>query len=175
VGHCGDSLTGSDLLQDDFDLSRSGSGSRGRNDRLGFDFHAPFGVEKGGDNHGGGGPDGGKDFAVGEADLFPVFGVGDEHAGADDIGEGGTGLIEGGFDDAEDGAGLVGGGEVFGANGASAGDVDEVADAYGAGEADDRFIGRGAGNVNACHGWMISVFERPSDGAISHEAWACSR
>jgi hypothetical protein len=59
-----------------------------REDGFGFDLDAPLGVEQCGDDHGGGGADVGEDFAVGAADLLPVFGAGEEDAGADDVLEG---------------------------------------------------------------------------------------
>ena len=126
-------------------------------DGFGFDFDGPPGVEELGDDHGGSGADGGENFAVGPADFFPVFGAGEEDAGADDVGEGGTGGDEGLFDDGQDGASLGGRGEVFGADRACPGDVDDVADPHGPGEADDGFVGAGTGDVLAGgHGGRIS-------------------
>ena len=90
----------------------------------------------------GGGPDGAEDFAMGAADFFPVFRVSEEHAGAEDVSEGGAGLDESFFDEAENNASLLAGGEVFCADGPGAGDVDDVADADGARESDDGFVGR---------------------------------
>jgi len=78
-------------------------------DCFGFDFYAPLGVEEGGYDHGGGGADGSEDFAMSAAYFFPVLGMGEEDAGADDMLEGGSGLGESGFDEFEDGAGLLGG------------------------------------------------------------------
>ena len=49
---------------------------------FGFDFDAPLGIEQRGDNHGGCGADLPEDFAVGAADGFPIFLVGNEHTGA---------------------------------------------------------------------------------------------
>jgi len=68
-------------------------------------------------------------------------------------------LRESFFYEGEDGAGLFGGGEIVCTYGTCAGDVDDVADADGAGEADDGFVGRGAGDVLAvcAHGDMIVV------------------
>ena len=89
--------------------------NRLRQDGFGFDLYAPLWVEQGGDDHGGCGTDCAEYFAVGAADLFPVFCMGDEHAGADYVVEGGACLGERCADELEDGAGLVGGGEVVGA------------------------------------------------------------
>jgi hypothetical protein len=49
---------------------------------FGFDFNPPLGVEQRGDHHRGCGADFTEDFAVGAADRFPIFLVGNEHTGA---------------------------------------------------------------------------------------------
>ena len=49
---------------------------------FGFDFDAPLGIEQRGDNHRGCGADLTEDFAVGTADRFPIFLVGNEYTGA---------------------------------------------------------------------------------------------
>jgi hypothetical protein len=104
---------------------------------------------------------------VGAADLFPVLDADDEHAGAVDVLEGGSGFFEGCLDDGQRCAGLVGGRGVFGAYGAGAGDVNVVAEAHGSGEADDGLEGAGAWDVGARH--------RSSHGTIltRHAEWFC--
>ena len=114
---------------------------------FGFDFYAPFRIEQGSNHHGAGGAYSAENFAVGTAYLFPVFGAGDEHAGADDVVEGGAGLSERSLDQLEYGAGLFGRREFLRTHRAGAGDMHNVADADGAGEADDGLEGGSAGDV----------------------------
>jgi hypothetical protein len=80
---------------------------------------------------------------------FPVFGVGEIHAGADDVVERGAGALEDFGGNFEDAAGLSCYVGFVCADRAGAGDVDGVADANGAGEADDGFVGGCAGEVLA--------------------------
>ncbi len=117
---------------------------------FGLDFDAPSGVDEGrDDNHGGGGTGDGKELSVDASDLFPIFDAGEVDAGADNVLDGRSGLLEGGGDDGEGLFGLGCGIGVFGVNGAGAGDVDVGADADGAREADDGLVGTRAGEVLA--------------------------
>ena len=61
------------------------------------------------------------------ADGFPVFDVGEIHAGADDVVEGSAGFGESFFSDGEDAAGLAGGVFGVGTDGAGAGEENGVA------------------------------------------------
>src|SRR6185503_3745829 len=64
-------------------------GSGFRNHGVRFDFDAPTGVKQGCyHDHGGCGADSAEDFTVDAANSFPVFGVGEKHAGTDDVLEG---------------------------------------------------------------------------------------
>ena len=92
------------------------------------------------------------------ADDFPVFDVGEKHAGADYVVECRTGLFQGFFGDGEDAAGLSCGVFVFCADGTGAGKMDGVPDADGAGEADDGLVGRTAGMFLRI---MVEVFSLP--------------
>ena len=95
-----------------------------------------------------------EDFAVRLADRFPVEDVGDVHARAHDVLEGGARLLQGAADVgedlhrlrarvalADDLSAFVGGGR--------ARDVHDVADANGAGIADQRLPLRAAGDVHS--------------------------
>ena len=71
-------------------------------------------------------------FAVDGADGLGVGGVGQQHAGADDVGQRGSGLCQRRLDDREAAAGLEGdvvGARAVGEDGRGAGDEDPVADA----------------------------------------------
>jgi hypothetical protein len=69
-----------------------GSGFRGQYG-VHLDLDAPGGIEEGGyDDHGGGGMDGGREFAMHAAHGFPVIEVGEIDASADDVVEGGAGF-----------------------------------------------------------------------------------
>jgi hypothetical protein len=124
--------------------------------RIKFDFHAPFGVDElSHDDHCGGGQDFAKDFAVDPAYGLPVGGVGQVHSRSDYVLERCSGAIEDVCGDFEDLAGL---GFYVGfvcAYGAGAGDVDGVMDADGSGEADDGFVGGCAGEILAGHGRFV--------------------
>ncbi len=86
---------------------------------------------------------------------LPVFGVGEEDAGAIDVLDGAAGVLERGGDDVEGLFGLLGDVAFVRADGAGAGDMDVVADADGAGEADDGLVGRCAGDVGALVGLLM--------------------
>jgi hypothetical protein len=121
-----------------------------RNTGVSFDFYAPLRVEQGGyHDHGGGGTDEAKEFAVDAAGCLPVLGVGEVHAGAVDVLDGTARVLKCGGDEGEALVGLFGYVGLVRAYGAGARDVDLVADADGAGEADDGFEGRGAGDICA--------------------------
>jgi hypothetical protein len=69
------------------------------NASVGFDFYTPFGIEERGyHDHGGRGTDVGEELAVNAAGGLPVFGVGEVHAGAIDVLDGGAGVLECGGD-----------------------------------------------------------------------------
>ncbi len=107
----------------------------------------------------------GEEFAVNAADRFPVFDVGEIHAGADDVVERCAGFGQSLCGDREDAARLAGGVFVVGAHRAGSGEVNGVAHAYGAGEADDGLEGRSAGDVlshGKLSGQMISALCRQS-------------
>src|SRR6266567_4015123 len=117
-----------------------------------LNFYAPAGVEELlDDDHGGGGTDDGEELAMDAADDLPVVSVGEVHAGAVDVLDGGAGVLESGGDDVEALFGLRSDVSVVCADGASAGDVNFIADADGAGEADDGLVGGGTGDVGAGH------------------------
>jgi len=97
---------------------------------FGFDLHAPFGIEQGSNDHGRRGPDCTEDFAMRAAYFFPVLGMGEEHAGAVDVLEGGASLGESGSDQLEYRAGLLCRREVVGADRAGSRYVDDVANAH---------------------------------------------
>lgn len=105
---------------------------------------------------------------MGATDLFPIFGVGDEHAGADDVLKGGAGLRERRADELEDCAGLFGCGEVVGAYGAGARDVDDVADAYCARETDDGLVRAGSGDILAIHVCQFIRWRRLDRAGAAH-------
>ena len=99
-----------------------------------------------------------EELAVDGADGLGVGGVGQQHAGADDVGERGAGLGERRLDDREAAAGLEGdvvGAGAVGEDGGGAGDEDPVADADGAGEA-DRGLEGGAGGDSLAGGHSSS-------------------
>jgi hypothetical protein len=80
-----------------------------RNTSVGFDFYTPIWVEEGGyDDHGGGGTDEAEEFAVYAAGGFPVFGMGEVHAGAVDVLDGAAGVFKCGGDQGEALVGLFG-------------------------------------------------------------------
>src|ERR1700677_3929294 len=115
-----------------------------------FDFNAPVWIEQGGDDdHGGGRADEAEELTVDAAGWLPVLGVGEVHAGAVDVFEGTTSVLEGGGDKGETLVGLFGDVGDVGTNGTGARDVDMIADPDGAREADDGLEGRGAGDVLA--------------------------
>ena len=68
-----------------------------------------------------------EELAMDAADGFPVFDVGEKHAGADNVVEGCAGFSESFFGDGEDAAGLSGCVFVVGADGAGAGEMNGVA------------------------------------------------
>jgi hypothetical protein len=118
-----------------------------------FNFYSPIGVEElGYDDHGSGWANLGEVFTVDAAYGFPVGGVGEIYAGSDDVCEGRAGSGEDFGGDFKYAAGLGFRIGVVCAYWAGAGDVDVVVGAHGAGEADDGFVGRGAGKVLAGHG-----------------------
>ena len=82
-------------------------------------------------------------------DFFPLRHVGDEHAGADDVGDFAAEGLDGAFDGGEGAAGLgadVGGVSFVGVDADGAGDEDHVAFADGAGVAEFGLPG-GAGGA----------------------------
>jgi len=134
-------------------------------DGVGFDFDEHVGRDELADlQHAGSGADGGKNFAVGASDFFPVGDVHDIEAGAHHVIEGGAGFEQGGFDifyglqgldvniaDADDVA--------IGTGGGGAGDGDDVADTHGSGIADDGLPRGAAGNILTSHvGFSFSSF-----------------
>ena len=80
---------------------------------------------------------------------FPVLSMGEVHAGAIDMLDGGAGVFEGSGDEEEALLGLLGDVAVVCADWTGAGDVDVVAEADGSGEADDGLVGRCAGDIGA--------------------------
>ena len=97
---------------------------------FGFDFDAPLGIEQRCDNHRGCGANLTEDLAVGAADRFPIFLVGNEHTGAVHVLELRSCLYERGFNDPQYSACLLGGGKIIGTHRAGAGHMDNVADAH---------------------------------------------
>src|SRR5579859_632229 len=78
---------------------------------------------------------------------LPVCGLGEVHAGTNDVLQAGSGTDESVLNDLKDAAGLLLDGLIVGAHGASARDVHVGADAHSAREADD-WLERGtAGDV----------------------------
>jgi len=113
--------------------------SRSWKEGLGFNFYEPGGIEEAGhDDSRGGGADLGEDLAVRAGHLAPMLGTGQEHAGTDDVVQGGSGLGQGRADEvqAEPGLGVraVRGRATAGRHGSGAGHQDPVAGDYGAGE-----------------------------------------
>jgi hypothetical protein len=113
-----------------------------------LNFYAPVWIEEFlNDDHSGGGADDGEEFSVDAAGALPVAGVGQEHARAVDVLDGGASVFECGGDDVQTLLGLLRNVAVVCTDGPCSGDVDVVADADGTGEADDGLVGRRTGNI----------------------------
>src|ERR1035441_6105470 len=101
-----------------------------------LDLDTPGGIEqRGNDNQSGGGTDFAEEFAMDAAHRFPIFSVSQEHAGADDVIEGGVGLSEDVGGDGEDAACLACGILIVGAHRPGSGQVQRVSHTNRAGAA----------------------------------------